>query len=148
MDSSTINKIMRKDKDFIGCFAFDNLPKIPAKFPAKFIINTGAAKTDGEHWVAVLMNSKECFYFDSFGLPIINVELLEYIKNKYKSVIYSEVCIQHHLSNMCGPFCIYFLSMVKTKESYRKFINSFSHNDLLVNDKRMEKYLNKVKIKI
>ena len=141
MDSSAIKILMKKDKTFLGCFAYDNLPPFPTKFPAKFIINTGASDTEGEHWVALLMNSEECFYFDSFGLPIIDAIVLEYINNKYKVLIFSDVCIQHHQSKMCGPFCISFLRKVKNRKGYSKFINSFSHNDFLKNERIMEVYL-------
>lgn len=134
---------MRKDKSFIGCFAFDNLPAFPSKFPAKFVINTGSVKTEGEHWVALLMNSKECLYFDSFGVPIMDLEIMKYIKDKYSSVVFSEVCIQYFKSKMCGQFCILFLRKVKNRKSFAKFINSFSHDNLLLNDKKLKMYLKK-----
>ena len=144
MDSSAIKILMKKDKTFLGCFAYDNLPPFPTKFPAKLIINTGASGTEGEHWVALLMNPKECLYFDSFGLPIIDALVLEYINNKYKVFIFSDICIQHHQSQMCGPFSIFFLNKVKNREEYRKFMNSFSHNDFLINEKIIQEYLKKL----
>ena len=54
MQSSEIVKRLMKDKSFIGCFPFDQLPALPEKLPAKLIINTGALSTEGEHWVALL----------------------------------------------------------------------------------------------
>ena len=64
MYKSEIEKKLKKDKQFIGCFPYDSLPNFPQDLPAKLIINTGASTTVGEHWIALLMNPKKCFYFD------------------------------------------------------------------------------------
>ena len=134
MLSSEISKILRRDETFLGCFPFDKLPEFPEKLPAKLIINTGASSTDGEHWVALLMKSKSCFYFDSYGVPIMNKEIKSFLGKKYKKVIYSDVCIQSFKSNKCGKFCISFLKMVKNRKTYISFLKRFCDVDLSFND--------------
>lgn len=134
MLSSEISKNFRRDETFLGCFPFDKLPEFPEKLPAKLIINTGASSTDGEHWVALLMKPKTCFYFDSFGVPIMNIEIKNFLKKKYKKVIYSDVCIQSFKSKKCGQFCINFLKMVKNKKTYISFLKRFCDVDLSYND--------------
>ena len=134
MHSSEIKKKLMKDKTFIGCFPFDKLPPLPEKLPAKLIINTGASSTEGEHWVALLLKPKSCFYFDSFGIPMINHEIRMFLKKKYKKVIFSSLCIQDYRSNKCGEFCIYFLKNVSNKKTYQLFLKRFCDTNLLNND--------------
>ena len=134
MQSSEIIKRLLEDQSFIGCFPFDKLPTLPEKLPAKLIINTGASTTEGEHWVALLLKPKSCFYFDSFGIPIINHEIRVFLKKKYKKVIFSSLCIQDYRSNKCGEFCIYFLKNVSNKKTYQLFLKRFCDTNLLIND--------------
>ena len=141
MNSREIEELLKFEKNFIGCFAYDDLPKFPKKYPAKLIINTGSVSTNGDHWIALTMNTKECLYFDSFGLPVINQEIMKWLRGKYGSLIYSNICIQHFSSDLCGAFCIAFLENVESKTTYERFINSFYHTDIFRNDKVMKNYL-------
>ena len=138
MQSSEIRQKFMKDKTFIGCFPFDKLPAFPEKLPAKLIINTGASSTDGEHWVALLLKPKSCFYFDSFGVPILNYEIHKFLQMKYKKVTYSTLCIQDYRSDKCGEFCIIFLKNVSSKKTYLLFLKRFSDANLLLNDKLLK----------
>ena len=138
MQSSEIRQKFMKDKTFIGCFPFDKLPPLPEKLPAKLIINTGASSTDGEHWVALLLKPKSCFYFDSFGVPILNHEIHKFLQKKYKKVTFSSLCIQDYRSDKCGEFCIIFLKNVSSKKTYLLFLKRFSDANLLLNDKLLE----------
>ena len=135
MQSSEIRQKFMKDKTFIGCFPFDKLPAFPEKLPAKLIINTGASSTEGEHWVALLLKPKSCFYFDSFGIPILNHEIHKFLQKKYKKVTFSTLCVQDYRSNKCGEFCIIFLKNVSSKKTYLLFLKRFSDINLLINDK-------------
>ena len=138
MQSSEIRQKFMKDKTFIGCFPFDKLPAFPEKLPAKLVINTGASSTEGEHWVALLLKPKSCFYFDSFGIPILNHEIHKFLKKKYKKVTFSTLCVQDYRSNKCGEFCIIFLKNVSSKKTYLLFLKRFSDINLLINDKLLE----------
>jgi len=90
--------------------------------------------------VAMRMTKDNCFYFDSFGLEIINENIKNFAKI-YKKVIYSERCIQNIQSKKCGEFCVAFVNIVNCVTSYTNFINSFSENryinDIIV-DKLMK----------
>ena len=138
MLSSEINRRLFKDKTFMGCFPFDNLPAFPEHLPAKLIVNTGASSTNGEHWVALLLNPKSCFYFDSFGVPILNHEIHKFLQKKYKKVTFSALCIQDYRSDKCGEFCIIFLKNVSSKKTYLLFLKRFSDANLLLNDKLLK----------
>ena len=128
---------MKNDKQFIGCYAKDKLPKKLSKLnPKKLVINTSSSMNKGEHWVAIiLMNKNECFYFDSFGIKIIDEEVLQFLsKQKHKSYTFNAQCIQHFMSTKCGQFCIKFLRNVNSKKDFYKFLSKFDFYDLKKND--------------
>ena len=60
--------VLDNDKNFMGCYASNQLPTVPLSFPKSLIINTATIETGGEHWVAIVLHRKQCFYFDSFGI--------------------------------------------------------------------------------
>ena len=67
-----IERLLEDNYSFIGCFPHDQLKHIKRKTNISIIINTANSKSIGEHWVAMRMTNNECFYFDSFGVEIIN----------------------------------------------------------------------------
>jgi len=130
-----IERLLEYNYSFIGCFPHDKLKPIKRKSNISIIINTANSKSIGEHWVAMRMTNNECFYFDSFGVEIINENIKKFAKI-YKKAIYSVRCIQNIDSEKCGEFCVAFINNVHCIESYKKFINSFSEknyeNDIIV----------------
>ena len=137
MWSSEIEHILRFNKNFIGCYPHDELPKIKSRCDCSIIINTAPSGANGEHWVAVRMTKNYCFYFDSFGVPIVNENIQRFVK-KYKKAIYSYKCIQDVRSEKCGQFCIAFINNVDSIKNYKKFLNMFDTklylNDFIVHD--------------
>ena len=79
---------MKNYEGFLGCFPYDKLPKLKGNNKHwSIIINTGKSGTAGEHWVALKRKGDKCFYFDSFGLPIVNKSIMDFIKNSKKYII-------------------------------------------------------------
>ena len=134
IDIEEVTSTIDKRKQFLGCFPLDQLPDFPTQFPKSCIINTQTSTKLGEHWIALILTKKHCFYFDSFGLPIINQSIQQYLNTHYKIVRYSDVCIQHVESVKCGEFCIVFVTQVKSKATYEKFISQFNLEDVREND--------------
>ena len=141
MDETEIENILHKEKNFLGCFASDQLPSIPSSFPKSMIINTDTANSSGEHWVALVLKKKCCFYFDSFGLPVMNNNILNFLSDNYKKFTYTNVCIQSASSDYCGKFCIAFIKHVHSKYSYDTFIKQFNFVKLYKNDLIVENIL-------
>ena len=137
MWSTEIEHNLKHDKYFMGCFASDLLPSFPNSFPKTLIINTKPSNMKGEHWVALVLKKKKCFYFDSFGVPILNDDILQFLQDYYK-VTYSDVCIQSVNSEKCGKFCIGFINYVYSKKSYNNFISQFEFVKLYKNDEIVE----------
>ena len=130
MWKSEIEEIMKHDDTFLRCYPHDGLPNFKGRKNSGVIIKTGDSDTIGEHWVAIKMTKSSCFYFDSFGLEILDENIKKFASNYYK-VIYSNCCIQDYRSEKCGQFCIAFLNNVKTINQYNHFINAFSENRYL-----------------
>ena len=97
------------------------------------IINTHDSTKPGEHWLGLVLLKNKCFYFDSFGLPIMNHNILKYLR-MYEKVSYSNVCVQETTSVKCGQFCIAFVQNVNSKKSYEDFISKFNSVNLKLND--------------
>ena len=130
MWSTEIEHNLKHDKYFMGCFASDLLPSFPNSFPKTLIINTKPSNMKGEHWVALVLKKKKCFYFDSFGVPILNDDILQFLQDYYK-VTYSDVCIQSVNSEKCGKFCIAFVKTFRSKQSYSEFLSNFNFIDCM-----------------
>ena len=133
MWSYEIEYILSSDPTFIGCFPYDELPKFKRKKICSVIINTGHSSTQGKHWVAVKMFKDKCFYFDSFGVGIVNENIKTFVSN-YKKVTHSDLCIQDLRSKKCGLFCMAFIKNVNSVEDYDSFIKMFNDCDLYMND--------------
>ena len=130
MWSTEIENILKTSKNFLGCFPLDELPNFPQRLPASLIVNTDTSIGNGDHWLALVLEKDECFYFDSFGLPIVEEYILKFLVPHYNVVTYSDVCIQHIRSNKCGEFSILFVKHVKSKTTYDKFLSHFNHKNL------------------
>ena len=141
MDIEQVISTIDKRKQFLGCFPLDQLPDFPTQFPKSCIINTQTSTKVGEHWIALILTNKHCFYFDSFGLPIIDQRIIEYLNPHYTIVRYSDVCIQHIESDKCGEFCIVFVTQVNSKITYEKFISQFNLEDVRENDNIIENWV-------
>ena len=144
MLSTEINIILKESQSFLGCFAIDMLPPFPKLLPASLIVNTDTSGGSGEHWLALILHKDECFYFDSFGLPILEEQLIRYLEPHYDLVFYSDVCIQHLESINCGKFCIAFIKYVNSKLEYYNFLSCFNQLNLRKNDMIIEYLLSAI----
>ena len=79
------------------------------------------------------MDKNEAYFF-SFGLPIIETNIFNFVTQFHKSVIYSKKCIQHFSSPNCGLFCIAFLNETKDQKSFLQFLEKFDSIYLQNND--------------
>ena len=145
MLSAHIEIFLQNDKSFMGCYPKDKLPKrFPKVLPKTIVVNTGLSSTHGDHWVALRLQKTCCFYFDSFGVDIVDKEIMSFIKRKYQKYTFNNKCIQNYDSENCGKFCIAFIKMVKNKKEFKTFVNNFDFYNLKNNDKQIENILKKI----
>ena len=129
-----IDHYLRKNDNYLGTFPLDRLPDLPNKFPKSIIINTDQSNKPGDPWIAIVLTEKHAYYFDSFGLGIIDQQIRQFLLPRYSSIIFNSLCIQHILSDKCGYYCIYFVQNVHNLKSYNKFLSNFTIDNLKQND--------------
>jgi hypothetical protein len=113
---------------FAGVFPSDMLPdKIP--FPCSAIANTDPASKPGRHWVAFHFDSEgNGEYFDSYGKPPCNTALFNFLvdKNvKCETPDVNPVRLQGFDSDVCGQYCIAFLTKRARGKSMQNIVESF-----------------------
>ena len=79
------------------------------------------------------MTKYNCFYFDSFGVEIVDENIKQFVC-RYDKVLYSNICIQDIKSAKCGEFCIAFINYVNNISEYERYINMFSESKMYLND--------------
>ena len=122
-----INEILKDNKDFLGVFSKNNVPKL--KNNQSTIVNLANSNDTGTHWIAMKVINNKLFYFDSYAIPYIPY----IIKNQYSDnkIIMNIYRIQSNDSNECGKFCIMFIqSNIKNESDYIKFLLQFEKNDI------------------
>jgi len=115
IDNFQIEEFCQKEfKNWRGCYAQDE------KFKIKngcYIINTDVKAGKGEHWCGMYVCSKTAYVFDSFARD--PKKLLSYLtknlRGKQIKVVSSDRSDteQRGLSEVCGPLCIAWLSVVR-----------------------------------
>src|ERR1700712_3875248 len=125
-------------KNFLGVFPRDNLPAI--KFlPVSLIMNTDPHNKPGQHWVAIHINSDSCgIYFDSYGLPPLNQEFIDYLNDNCNSWTYNKTMIQGYNSLTCGQYCALFVLLQALGydlfDIIHLFCTDFKTNDEIVQE--------------
>lgn len=94
-----------------GVFACDRIKKPSDKKACAYILNTDPHYKKGYHWVAVYIDQlkKNGYYFDSYGLPPVRNEFVDFFRENCTNYTYNDVRVQDIKSNACGEFCLYFL---------------------------------------
>jgi len=135
MNTNQINYSLKKYKNFIGTFPRDTIPKFNKK-PFGIIVNTDSSNAPGEHWVAIYSDNKITEYFDSFGLPPLHHEVINYLYTTSDVWHYNSLTVQSVTSTTCGLFCILYMKLRLRGYSYSDIIALFCDklklNDLLV----------------
>ena len=119
------------------------LPKLTKK--SFIIVNNQPQYLKGEHWLAIFIpsdQSQPIELFDSFGNAptfyneiLVNFLMLQ--RNKYS---YNTLQIQSPKNDMCGLFCIYFISMRCIDIPFNIIMQVFDENNLKKNEKIIMNY--------
>src|SRR5690348_8792308 len=110
METDEINSGLSRIKIFKGTFPRDQIPHIKQR-PAGFVINTDSAAEPGEHWVSIFLSHKgKGEYFDSFGLPPLHIDLVNYLNtNCPNGWTWNNITLQDPEDSSCGKFCQKFI---------------------------------------
>ncbi len=136
MDTLQIIKYMRKFSKFKGVYPRDMLPSSLSS-DRGLVINTDKSTEPGEHWVAIYKyKNGSTVYFDSFGLPPLHIEILQFL-NKIAPLgwYHNTITFQSAYQDSCGLHCIFFLTCMFKYEDFTEFQNVFNSkpdfNDIL-----------------
>jgi hypothetical protein len=114
LDETQIKALMT-GTPFNGCFTKDDLPYIPQG-------NTIYNLNGQSHWVAMVRDKDNYFYFDSYG--VVPPQLLEDLIMEGSNdglYCYNTKEIQAINSSSCGFYCIAFLKWMHAKQKYKAF---------------------------
>jgi hypothetical protein len=140
MDTKQIYNHLKSIKNFIGVFARDRLPS-KVNYPCSLVANSDKASEPGTHWIAIVIDENGIGeYFDSFGLPPMYVEFIDFLNNNSKQYFYNERFLQCLTCITCGQYCIAYIKLRYNGYTSKEFIKLFS-NDQYVNDKIIKQIL-------
>ena len=121
-----INNLLKDDKNFMGCFSKDQIKLIENN--KSMIVSLQDSNQPGSHWIALKRVNNTIFVFDSFGIGYIPVGIFKVFKNL--KIITNIYRIQDISSNLCGMFCVLFISFdIKSKNGFIKFLTLFNSNE-------------------
>jgi len=145
MDTIQISNILSTDCNlaitFSGVYASDRLP-LNCEQPAAIVANTDPHDKPGSHWVAFYLEGGVGEYFDSFGLPPININFLNFLNRNCKRWNYNADDFQSLGSTVCGHYCIWYLSQKAKGRSLAEIQRDFCP-DNKKNDKKVASLIEK-----
>ena len=130
MNTTEINRAMRRVPTYRGTFCSDNMPGTTGLI----IANTDPCGRPGTHWIAIYISPdrQRGEYFDSFGrLPI--ARLANYLNRHCDRWYYCENQLQSVASSYCGVYCMLYCIHRSRGVDLENFIACFS-NDTGFND--------------
>ena len=126
LTTANLNSMLKNYEIFMGTFPSDQIQIQKSIYPQAFIVNTEPGTSDGEHWTALIVSGRKCFFFDPLGCKMLNVFLLETLKSvgitEYK---YNSCQIQSIFSNNCGYYCAAFILSFVCGYSCPRFMSTF-----------------------
>ena len=135
LSTSDIDQFFSSFEVYKGTCSSDTIPIKQISHPQAFIINTAENIAPGEHWMGLIIEGKNCWFFNSYGEKIKNHHILNTLKNVgCKSYLYNSIPIQAISSSNCGYFCIAFILSYIRKVPYDMFLNNFSLDTGLNNE--------------
>ena len=147
MNTAQIINALEQDpitrKTFCGVFPSDKLPQTVDKYPCGFVANTDASNEPGTHWVAFHFPSEQrAEFFDSYG------QSLDYYRDSFGDFLdkqsyewdFNNRKLQGAWSDVCGQYCIFYLSHRARGQSMNKIVQLFNNNTML-NDAKVSQFV-------
>jgi hypothetical protein len=116
MNTLQVENLLRADCKlsdvFEGVYASDMLPAFcdTSGDGAAVVVNMDPSDRGGSHWVCMFVHKGRGEYFDSYGLAPPLEEFVNFLNRNSTSWTYNKVELQSLNTNVCGHYCIWFLS--------------------------------------
>lgn len=129
-------------KHFLGVFPADSMPKIKNLKNTSLIFNLSKHDEPGTHYVAVLFNNNNIYYFDSYGKSLSTKTIKQNLEKYKLPIYYHKRSIQHKNSIYCGFFSLAYLKARLVKKiTPSKFYSMFNSPPNKQNDKIVLNFL-------
>ena len=123
----------------------DLLPQQREMDVRAFIVNTDDSDLPGRHWVSVYFSDNgDAYYFDSYGLPPIHEEILQFLKRHSKQNwisqegSYNHQRVQSLFSNVCGLYCVFALDTLARGYNIQHYLrHTFYPSKFFKNDQQI-----------
>lgn len=155
MDNHKIDALLKShpqtEARYVGCYAFDNVPELhlPAQTSSFVVLNQDPKDRPGSHWIVCEINVQYrefdgnllSIYFDSYGHPPpphMKAHLQRILGNNF---LYNQKEMQGLFSTTCGQWCMLYILQRCKGQNLEKFLNMFSSNRLVENDKIVNKWI-------
>lgn len=143
MNTRQITKVLEKDPVtklyFQGVFPSDQLPSSILRYPAVLVANVDPHEKPGSHWCAFYFTQdQKGEFFDSYGLKPEDYVCTfnDFVKRNSKEWTFNHQRLQSLDSNVCGHYCLYYLTNrcrnVSLKTIVARFSRNFNQNDRFV----------------
>lgn len=147
MNTAQIQRALEQDsvtsKKFCGVFPCDKLPQTIGKWPCGFVANTDPSSEPGTHWVAFYFPSEhKGEFFDSYGQPPDRYRdsFGDFLKEHAYDWTFNERKLQSAWTDVCGHYCIFYLSHRARGHSMNKIVQLFT-NDTMLNDTNVARFV-------
>jgi hypothetical protein len=145
MITPEIDEILLKIKNFRGVFARDLLPETKGSHPHSIVMNYDNHAQSGTHWVCIYVDDRGfAHYFDSYGLPPLVKEFVDYLENNSSRWLWNKITLQCKDCVTCGEYCCAYLILRNAGYSHQDFLNLFT-NSTETNDHIIKEIFNAVK---
>lgn len=115
---------------YCGTFSRTNLPKTIEK--KGYIVNLDSAENSGTHWLSISnIDPNVCYYFDSYGIVEIPIEIKKFMKTSNKPIICNHIDLQAINTESCGEFCIFALNCMMKGQSIDDVVSYFTSNPVI-----------------
>ena len=144
LNTDDLDKLAKQDtslrKYYLGTYPADVKPKT-LQTHCCWIWNVDESDKPGSHWVAVVKNQKQVYFFDSYAKSPTFFKRqywLDYFRDMgYTVNLYNDKQKQSYISRTCGIWCLLFLKAYWDNVS---IINTFENNKkhLIRNERRLK----------
>ena len=139
--TSFLLSILSQKANFLGVFPQDYLLALSIKcLPVSLIVNLDFSTQTGSHWLAIRIDKKCVYIFDSLGLNpdtwSIKPDILFYFLSKFREHrFYCTPQLQKPYSAFCGLYALYFILFdLSFSELISPFSSNLKTNDLILCD--------------
>ena len=124
----------------------DTLPALVLKAgPTAYIVNTDPHNEPGRHWIALWTEGDVCEVMDSYGVSLdvygTTEPIKEWINRHFKHRVVNRKTLQSIVSKSCGDYALMFLVFRARGFSMNEFLDLFSSNDFVGNDRKVGQWL-------